>query len=102
MHDPLTIWYASTADDARWKFVTEDVRVETAGQWTRGACIVDRRGRVVTEGKGEVLEDVVGDADGWLDSRRGNRVERCVESLGTEAFAPYLLKTVFGDTRELA
>jgi inosine-uridine nucleoside N-ribohydrolase len=97
LHDPLTIWYAATASDARWQFVNEDVRVETAGQWTRGACVVDRRGKVVSEGKGEVLDEVVGDAGGWLDSRRGNRVDRCVASLGTEAFASYLLTRVFGE-----
>ena len=45
LHDPLVVWSllaprggVGPAGRAR------DVRVETGGQWTRGACVVDRRG----------------------------------------------------------
>ena len=65
LHDPLTIWYALCADHPAWVFKTEDVRVETSGQWTRGCTIVDRRGRPITEGQSDLSEDVVGDAGGW-------------------------------------
>jgi inosine-uridine nucleoside N-ribohydrolase len=80
-----------------WKFVEEDIRVETAGQWTRGTCIVDRREKVVREGTGDINEDVIGDAGGWLDSRRGNRISRCSQTPGTEKFAHELLERLFGD-----
>lgn len=59
--------------------------------------MVDRRGKAMKEGVGEVLDEIPGDAGGWLDSRKGNRVERCVASLGTERFAGELLRKVFGD-----
>lgn len=36
LHDPLTVWYASCAAHEGWEFKTEDLRVETSGQWTRG------------------------------------------------------------------
>ncbi|KAL6155837.1 hypothetical protein ACJBU6_06034 [Exserohilum turcicum] len=54
LHDPLTIWYALCADHPAWVFKTEDVRVETSGQWTRGCTIVDRRGRPITEGQSDL------------------------------------------------
>lgn len=97
MHDPLPIWYCLSSSDPKWRFVEgEDIRVESAGQWTRGSCVVDRRGRPVREGAGELGEEVAGDTGGWLDGRRGNRVGRCVGSPGTEGFAGFLLERVFG------
>ena len=96
LHDPLCIWYALSASRPGWEFKTEDVRVEAAGQWTRGCCIVDRRGRPVTEREGALDDEVVGDAGWWGDSRRGNRVSWCTKSPGTELFAHELLDRVFG------
>jgi len=96
LHDPLPVWYALSAAHPAWRFQYEDVRVETSGQWTRGCCIVDRRGRGVTEGTAALDEEVVGDAGGWRDSRKGNRVGWCRESLGVEMFAGVLLERVFG------
>lgn len=99
MHDPLTIWYALTSTDPMWKFTTdEDIRIETSGQWTRGTCIVDKRGKGFKEDVGGDLDDeVAGDAGGWLDRRRGNRVGRCVGTPGETVFAGVLLERVFGD-----
>ncbi|KAJ4986647.1 inosine-uridine preferring nucleoside hydrolase [Stagonosporopsis vannaccii] len=96
LHDPLCIWYALSSSHSGWQFKTEDVRVETAGQWTRGCCIVDRRGRPVTERTTELDEEVVGDAGWWGDSRRGNKVSWCTKSPGVELFAHDLLERVFG------
>lgn len=97
LHDPLPIWYCMTASDPRWAFTDErDLRVETTGQWTRGCCVVDRRGRSVGTGTGPIEEEVVGDAGGWRDTRRGNRVRICVGSLGVEGFAGEMLERVFG------
>ena len=45
---------------------------------------------------GPLDEEVVGDAGGWRDSRRGNRIERAVKSPGDEKFARLLLERVFG------
>ncbi|KAL9131069.1 MAG: hypothetical protein Q9217_000892 [Psora testacea] len=60
MHDPVVVWYALKCSDARWCIRRdEDIRVETAGQWTRGMCIVDRRGRK----RLEQAEDMEGDGD---------------------------------------
>ncbi|KAH9865849.1 hypothetical protein J1614_009436 [Plenodomus biglobosus] len=97
LHDPLTIWYALSSAHPAWTFKTEDVRVETSGQWTRGCCIVDRRGRPVRRGEGSLEEEVVGDAGGWCDDRRGNRVSWCRGSVGVDKFAEVLMARVFGD-----
>ncbi|OAK98951.1 nucleoside hydrolase [Phaeosphaeriaceae sp. SRC1lsM3a] len=96
LHDPLTVWYALCAGDAGWKFKEEDLRVETSGQWTRGCIVADRRGRPISEGNGSLDEEAIGDAGGWRDSRKGNRVGWCVQSPGKELFAKVLLERVFG------
>jgi len=97
----------------------EDIRVETAGQWTRGMHVVDRRNRK----KGGVSEQVKspgavdisnpmeslsiahvdgksgdppGDNGNWLSLAKGNRINRIISSPGEDAFGPYLLERVFG------
>jgi inosine-uridine nucleoside N-ribohydrolase len=102
MHDPACVWYALTGGrgvGGEWAISEgEDLRVETTGQWARGAYIKDRRDR--TKGHGGVDEDVekevIGDAGGWLSDKRGNRLRVCTGTPGNEALAPLLLKTVFG------
>ncbi|RYP42791.1 hypothetical protein DL768_010227 [Monosporascus sp. mg162] len=97
LHDPLTIWYTLDPQNPRWKLhkdAPEDIRVETSGQWTHGMCIKDRRGRVRPPNIG--LEEVPGDEFGWLSVKRGNRINRFVDSPGFEAFAPFLMKRLFG------
>ncbi|KAI0876865.1 Inosine/uridine-preferring nucleoside hydrolase domain-containing protein [Hypoxylon argillaceum] len=96
LHDPLTIWYMLTGSSPEWKLAKnapEDIRVETAGQWSHGMHISDRRGRVRADGKAR--EEIQGDEAGWLSSKRGNRINRYVSSPGYEAFAPYLLARLF-------
>jgi inosine-uridine nucleoside N-ribohydrolase len=96
LHDPLTVWYASCPDNEKWVFKTEDLRVETSGQWTRGCIVADRRGRPITEGDSDLDEEVVGDAGGWRDSRRVNNVAWCTQSPGVDVFAGHLLERIFG------
>lgn len=102
LHDPLCVWYALSEADRRWTFEEEDIRVETAGQWTRGMCVVDRRGRRMMDegqdGEGAIVAegDVPGDTDGWLSRRRGNRLKRVVGTPGEERFGRYLLERIFG------
>ncbi|KAL5116573.1 hypothetical protein ACEQ8H_005569 [Pleosporales sp. CAS-2024a] len=97
LHDPLTVWYASCAANPAWTFQTEDLRVETSGQWTRGCIVADRRGRPITEGNTDLSEEVVGDEGGWRDSRKGNRVAWCTASPGVHVFAEHILKRIFGE-----
>jgi inosine-uridine nucleoside N-ribohydrolase len=124
LHDPLCIWYMLTRSAPNWILAPkapEDIRVETAGQWTRGQHVVDRRQRkkkgapptldqVKSPGAvdignpmealviGEMGEgaDTPGDNGGWLDYRKGNRINRIVGTPGEDAFGPYLLERVFG------
>ncbi|RDW88883.1 hypothetical protein BP6252_00915 [Coleophoma cylindrospora] len=125
LHDPLCIWYMLTRSAPSWMLAPkapEDIRVETAGQWTRGMHVIDRRNRkksgapvaqvkspgaldisnpmeslVLGSMEAEVeLEDTPGDNGGWLQADRGNKVNRIVSSPGEDAFAPYLLERVFG------
>ncbi|RYO85052.1 hypothetical protein DL764_009237 [Monosporascus ibericus] len=97
LHDPLTIWYTLDPQNPRWKLhkdAPEDIRVETSGQWTHGMCVKDRRGRARAPNMG--LDEVPGDEFGWLSAKRGNRINRFVDSPGFEAFAPLLMKRLFG------
>ncbi|KAL2165620.1 hypothetical protein VTG60DRAFT_4241 [Thermothelomyces hinnuleus] len=110
LHDPLCIWYMLTHDHPAWKTVPkpEDIRIETCGQWTRGMHVIDRRQRAKpAEKNGAVqthpedpmdamtLDEVPGDTMGWLSVRKGNRINRMLESPGQDTFAGILLDKVF-------
>lgn len=47
-------------------------------------------------GEGDLDAEVTGDAGGWKDSRRGNKVSWAVESPGEELFAHVLLERIYG------
>ena len=113
LHDPLCVWWALEASkrektDASnpengkgsWRLSAPmDIRVETTGQWTRGACVIDQRDRrKETEDaeEAEKLEERKGDAGGWLTNKRGNRIRICEDTPGKDAFADVLLGTIFG------
>ncbi|KAI9734145.1 MAG: hypothetical protein M1818_006650 [Claussenomyces sp. TS43310] len=123
LHDPLCIWYMVTRLSPSWMKAPkgpEDIRVETAGQWTRGMHLIDRRNRKKASPKEEVqimspgavgitnpmeslstgseleYDEVPGDSMGWLSHSKGNRVNRIISSPGEDAFGPYLLERVFG------
>lgn len=123
LHDPLCIWYMLTRSSPSWMVAPkapEDIRVETAGQWTRGMHIIDRRHRrkapqaqvkspgavdisnpmesiaVVIDNDLDVIADTPGDNGGWLSVHKGNRISRIVGTPGEDAFGPYLLERIFG------
>ncbi|KAL9044499.1 MAG: hypothetical protein Q9214_002365 [Letrouitia sp. 1 TL-2023] len=101
LHDPMCIWHALTSESQKdqWKISLgqygrgEDIRVETAGQWTRGMCVVDQRDRRMPN-DGEA--DVPGDMGRWLNPAKGNRIHRCVGTPGYKALATLILDTIFG------
>jgi len=88
------VWYALVGEEGWEVREDEDVRVESAGQWTRGACVVDRRGR----GEKRREEVVEGDHGGWRSLKLGNRMRRAVRSPGDDEseFGLRLLERVFG------
>ncbi|MCJ1271092.1 hypothetical protein MMC22_010991 [Lobaria immixta] len=95
MPDPLCAWYAITTKSALGKWVFseyEDIRVETSGQWARGACCIDRRGWPKRDG----LEESAVDEGRWLSSAAGNSIQRCIGTPGLGALAPFMLETIFG------
>ena len=100
LHDPAVMWYAVTADEDGWVIKKGvDVRVETVGQWTKGMCVVDRRGREMLAEEMDSIhggEEVSGDSGGWLSRYMGNRVGRCVETPGDGVCAKLLLERIFG------
>ena len=106
LHDPLCVWYAMTAMSQQEKWHVkkgEDVRIETAGQWTRGMCVVDRRERKMRDDDRDEDDDndeergeVPGDSGGWLSRSRGNRIRRCVETPGETVLASFMLDSIFG------
>ncbi|EAW07671.1 putative nucleoside hydrolase [Aspergillus clavatus NRRL 1] len=94
LHDPVCVWYALTADNEGWKPAgasPEDIRVETTGQWTRGACIVDRRHRHRIDGD----EESSSDHGHWLSVRAGNRIWRMHDSPEEKNFGAILLERIF-------
>ena len=98
LHDPLCVWYALANEEERKKWnITEgeDIRVEPAGQWTRGACIVDRRDRKQREGDDGEGNEIPGDTGGWLSAARGNRLGRCTGTPGERVLATFMLETIF-------
>ena len=81
---------------AQWQLKeAEDVRIETAGQWTRGMCVIDQRDRKMRDDDGEGGE-VSGDTGGWLSHSKGNRIDRCIGTPGTDALGTLLLDMIFG------
>lgn len=95
LHDPVCVWYALTADDARWTpsgTSPEDIRIETSGQWTRGMCVVDRRNRRRIDGE----EESPSDHGLWLIARAGNRIIRMDGSPVEEGFGELVLRRLFG------
>ncbi len=111
LHDPLTVWYAMTRDDPKWKVPAkpEDIRVETSGQWTRGMHVIDKRGRKKpAEAAAELsdnihedpniitLDEVPGDDNAWLSVRKGNRINRLISSPGEEIFKEIMMDKIFG------
>ncbi|KAI5466149.1 Inosine/uridine-preferring nucleoside hydrolase domain-containing protein [Mariannaea sp. PMI_226] len=111
LHDPLTVWYMLTHDDPKWKTSPkpEDIRIETSGRWTVGMHVIDRRPKKkpaemamsLTENPNDdpeliALDEVPGDTEGWLSVRKGNRINRLIESPGQDIFSVVLMKRIFG------
>jgi inosine-uridine nucleoside N-ribohydrolase len=97
LHDPSCIWHVlATSPPMRLESKATDLRIETGGQWSRGFCIVDRRGKDMGKDKdGYVkeafervtmadqgrhlgivaeLETIPGDHGEWMAKGGGNRV----------------------------
>lgn len=97
MHDPLCVWYLlSLLKGESWMAIeNRDIRIETTGQWTRGMCIVDRRGKRVEENLTEAVK--LGDVGVWLHKGHGNRVRQVVKSPEGHniGFAGEMLRRIF-------
>ena len=98
LHDPLCVWHVMK-DGPEWELSEPvDLRVEPAGQWTRGACIVDKRDRRKFDEPGLDVDDlkkIVGDDGGWVSKQRGNRIRWCVKTPGGTKFADDMLEAFF-------
>ena len=109
LHDPLAVWFAYRRRNEWQVQEAQDIRVESTGQWTRGACIIDRRllfsqEDPITNPSDEVDidQEVTHDRGGWKDARKGNRIDRVLGSPvwqpggpNDEHFAGTLLSMVF-------
>jgi inosine-uridine nucleoside N-ribohydrolase len=91
LHDPLAVYYAFASELPGWKVNRgQDIRVETQGVWTKGATIVDKRGRSKLPEKSEYDEGL------WRYENAGNRVDICLQSpLQGVEFGKRLLDTIF-------
>ncbi|CUS13783.1 unnamed protein product [Tuber aestivum] len=95
LHDPLCVYYVLTQQRGGWEALEDrDVRIETRGQWTRGMCVVDDRGkRVEMDVTNPVL---LGDEGVWLHCGFGNRVRQMVKSPDEEGMAGEMLRRIYG------
>lgn len=105
LHDPLAAWYGIKRNAENGWVVehNKDVRVEAAGQWTRGFCVTDRRDRAMDEKRKDdpdTEKHVSGDAGGWFSDRRGNRVSVLVGTpvLEDGRFGELLCERLFGSS----
>ena len=116
MHDPVAVWYAiehagrKTMEGVEgWGIQPREFQVERKGEYTRGMCVVDRRG--TDEGGGDRTEDegLKGDSVAGLPKRdktvdrMGRPVDQpvrlphvVVKTPGSEALRKVLLERVFG------
>ncbi|KAI5288853.1 hypothetical protein KEM54_004780 [Ascosphaera aggregata] len=105
LHDPLTAWYAVTASHGAWKTSARspmDIRVETLGQWAKGACVYDRRTRrmIDEESASEGIDKAKkaakkgSDHGNWLKPGVGNRVHVIEKTPGADIFAEELLDRI--------
>ncbi|KAH6962449.1 Inosine/uridine-preferring nucleoside hydrolase domain-containing protein [Ilyonectria sp. MPI-CAGE-AT-0026] len=105
LHDPMVIWYLLTREDPDWLSVTEDIRIETAGEWTRGMHAIDKRideqpekpqiALKALELDPDSADTVPGDGMGWGSSTRGNRIMRTTGSPGESIFEEILMRKIF-------
>ncbi|EXJ87650.1 hypothetical protein A1O1_04574 [Capronia coronata CBS 617.96] len=90
LHDPLCVWYAITSESLKWRSAveggTEDLRIETKGEWAKGQLVTDRRQRPKLDSLKAVRSGGGGDCElsrdktTWLIEGQGNRVRRIIES----------------------
>ena len=97
MHDPMVVWFAiclggnPTADGFETR--KRMFEVERTGEWTRGMCVVDRRG--TTEVPLEIRSKSGIHGEAVHDDSVGG-VEVVVKTPGTEAFEKMFLERVYG------
>lgn len=111
MHDPLTVWYALTQADPKWKLTPkpEDIRVETTGQWSKGMHVVDNRAKIrpaeaalqasadpTNDPELVKLDYVEGDTMAWLSVLKRNQINRIIGSPGEQIFKQVWADHVFG------
>ncbi|RPA92194.1 nucleoside hydrolase [Choiromyces venosus 120613-1] len=95
LHDPLCVYYVLTRHRGGWETLGDrDVRIETAGQWTRGMCVVDRRGKMIEEDLAKPV--VMGDEGIWLHRGYGNRVRQVLQSPDEKGMAVEMLRRIYG------
>ncbi|ODV91287.1 hypothetical protein CANCADRAFT_31977 [Tortispora caseinolytica NRRL Y-17796] len=103
-HDPLAVAYAIFhRETPGWFTYTADLRIEDAGRWTRGMCVIDKRGRSLEESEPKYDSDNLHLS--WLNPKVHSYVEVLDKSpyqdeIGKSdngKFAEHMLNVVFGN-----
>ena len=119
LHDPMCVYYAITSEEHGWRSAGihgdltdgegfenvggsaananskggwEDIRIESASQWTRGMTVADTRPRQRRMSDGERTYD----HGNWRGAQSGNRVFRIVGSPGVEKPGRLIVEQLFG------
>jgi inosine-uridine nucleoside N-ribohydrolase len=105
MHDPMVVWFAIclAGEPTAAGFETKRrwFEVERKGEWTRGMCVVDRRGtdevplEIRSKSGIHGKEEKVGMNGNGEEAREGG-VEVVVKTPGTKAFEKMFLERVYG------
>ncbi|KDQ17407.1 hypothetical protein BOTBODRAFT_144237 [Botryobasidium botryosum FD-172 SS1] len=106
MHDPLTAWFAiqhAEGDHLRvedgWSVVRRVFMIEREGEWTKGMCVVDRRGTKETQGTNRSKSGIetVASADSSIsaNSSPAMTVNVVTSAPANSTFSKVLLERVF-------
>ncbi|CAE6459232.1 unnamed protein product [Rhizoctonia solani] len=106
MHDPLAVWaglvHAPLSRNALlmegWEVETRDFVIECEGQYTKGMCVVDRRGGTDKTGAVRTIDGVQG-AD-KVDSQPAVGVKVLTRTPGVALMETWMTGKVFWDLRQ--
>ncbi|KAG8982166.1 hypothetical protein FRC05_000308 [Tulasnella sp. 425] len=107
MHDPLAAWYvirsasAAAAKEEGWQAIKRKFVIETIGEYTKGMCVVDRRGSKEEVGTKRAVQGIVIDHEKEEDTVTGEEhgVDVLLRWPDTKIFTDEMMRRVFWYSR---
>ncbi|KAG8983037.1 hypothetical protein FRB90_006357, partial [Tulasnella sp. 427] len=103
MHDPLAAWYAirsasrSPWKEEGWRTIKRKFVIETTGEYTKGMCVVDRRGSKEEVGTKRAVQGIVIDHERQEEAATGDEhgVDVLLRWPDAKIFIDEMMKRVF-------